>query len=729
MKTNTRRAIGRRAFGCRLVSLSLAVLAGSLDWRDARAAEVQGELRCWHEVTVSFAGPASSEDAAANPFRDYRLNVAFTHPESGDSYPAVPGYFAADGRAGESEAKAGSVWRVHFAPPRAGTWHYRASLRSGKDVAVSLEAEAGAPVELPEASGTFVVAPSDKQSPDNRGRGLLQFRGGRYPTFAGNGETFLKGGSNSPENLLAFADFDATRPSHKYAAHLPDWRAEDPTWRGGRGKAIIGAVNYLAGQGVNAQYFLTQNVGGDGDDVWPWIDRDIHDRFDCSKLDQWNIVFTHMQRRGIAMHVVLNEQECDQLLDGGELGVERKLYFRELVARFAHHPALIWNLGEESTNTFRQHAAFIEYLRAIDPYDHPVVMHSFPGHYDRVYEPLLGNPGFSGASLQLGDPRFVHSETIKWLDRSLAAGHPWWVCCDEIGPARDGLVPDAVDAGHDHVRHRLLWGNLMAGGGGVEYYFGWGHPQHDRSVEDFRSRENMWRQTRIALEFFRSHVPYTRMRHNDGLTSSREDFCLAEPGRTYLVYLPAGGKTEIDLGGSQERFTVAWFNPREGGSLQPAGLIRGPGWATVGAPPAEEAKDWVLLLRRSDYGDLPATGRVTGLTLIDCRTKQPIEGFDPIRSGATLDLGRLPPRVSLRAETEPAQVGSVQFRINGTASRPDSTAPFAFPTDVNGEYDLPWKVTPGKYTLTATPFAQGAGDGEVGAEHSVTIEVIGKRPD
>jgi len=30
-------------------------------------------------------------------------------------------------------------------------------------------------------------------------------------------------------------------------------------------------------------------------------------------------------------------QENDQLLDGGELGNERKLYYRELIARFSHH--------------------------------------------------------------------------------------------------------------------------------------------------------------------------------------------------------------------------------------------------------------------------------------------------------------------------------------------------------------------------------------------------------
>jgi hypothetical protein len=46
---------------------------------------------------------------------------------------------------------------------------------------------------------------------------------------------------------------------------------------------------------------------------------------------------------------VLNEAEAQNKreLDHGELGVERKLYYRELIARFGHHPALEWNLCEE----------------------------------------------------------------------------------------------------------------------------------------------------------------------------------------------------------------------------------------------------------------------------------------------------------------------------------------------------------------------------------------------
>ena len=51
---------------------------------------------------------------------------------------------------------------------------------------------------------------------------------------------------------------------------------------------------------------------GDGDDVWPWSQKTLRDRYDCSKLDQWEVVFTHMDELGLAMHVVT--QETPELL-------------------------------------------------------------------------------------------------------------------------------------------------------------------------------------------------------------------------------------------------------------------------------------------------------------------------------------------------------------------------------------------------------------------------------
>ena len=75
---------------------------------------------------------------------------------------------------------------------------------------------------------------------------------------------------------------------------------------GRKGKNIIGALNYLASKGMNSVYFMTYNLdGGDGKDTWVWSGPEVRDRFDVSKLAQWNIVFAHMERLGIAMHLVI----------------------------------------------------------------------------------------------------------------------------------------------------------------------------------------------------------------------------------------------------------------------------------------------------------------------------------------------------------------------------------------------------------------------------------------
>ena len=103
---------------------------------------ITGELKKWHKVTLTFDGPETSEDAAFNPFMGYRLNVVFTHKASGKSYK-VPGYFAADGNAGESSVTSGNKWRVHFAPDETGEWTYKVDFRKGEFAAVSYKEKTG----------------------------------------------------------------------------------------------------------------------------------------------------------------------------------------------------------------------------------------------------------------------------------------------------------------------------------------------------------------------------------------------------------------------------------------------------------------------------------------------------------------------------------------------------------------------------------------------------------
>jgi hypothetical protein len=318
-----------------------------------------------------------------------------------------------------------------------------------------------------------------------------------------------------------------------------------------------------------------------------------------------------------------------EALDGGKLGIERKLYCRELIARFGHALALNWNIGEENTQTSDEIRDMVKFLHDTDPYRHPIVLHTFPPQQDEVYRPLLGDQSLlTGVSLQNPWDK-VHQRTLQWRRESAAAGRPWVVANDEQNPAGLGVPPDPGYRGHDglaiegqrkgsaaegnisskaytmhDVRKLTLWGNFMAGGAGVEYYFGYELPENDLIAEDFRSRDKSWDYCRIALDFFHKYgIPFADMRNHNALIGNKKNdnskYCLAKPGEVYLVYLPNGGTSDLDLTGVSGNYEVKWFNPRTGGELVDGSVERleGGGVVSVGEPSTDSREDWLVVIR------------------------------------------------------------------------------------------------------------------------------------
>ena len=101
---------------------------------------ITGELKLWHTVTIKFNGPQTSEHDSINPFSDYRLNVLFSNA---DTSFLIPGYYAADGNAGETGDSSGNKWKVNFVPVQTGYWHFKTSFRYGSNTAISLDDSAG----------------------------------------------------------------------------------------------------------------------------------------------------------------------------------------------------------------------------------------------------------------------------------------------------------------------------------------------------------------------------------------------------------------------------------------------------------------------------------------------------------------------------------------------------------------------------------------------------------
>ncbi|MEM8486197.1 MAG: PKD domain-containing protein [Bacteroidota bacterium] len=581
--------------------------------------EITGELKKWHPVTLTLDGPSSAETADPNPFLDYRLNVTFTQ---GATTIEVPGFFAADGDAANTSATSGTKWRARFTPHLTGTWNYELSFREGDNVAVDDSPTAGTPNSFDGITGSFTIGETDKSGLDFRARGTLRQVGEHYLLFD-SGEWFISTGTGSPENFLNYEGFDNTFSTgtwipKTYGSHIPDWNAGDPTWGNDEGKGIIGAINYLSSAGVNGMFMMVMNVQGDGKDTFPWIAHEDFFHFDVSKLEQWNIVFEHMNTKGVMPQLVLQEMEIEQLLDNGELGTTRTMFYREMMARFNHLNGVKWNIGEEHQtaanggNTDAQRLDFVNYLTGIDAYDHPVVMHTSAGqsNYEALFGPFLGHPEFGGMSYHIHGPNNGGADTpagpdtyknaVIWRENSANAGRKWDITLDECCGWNTGVKPDQSNI--ELIRKDEMWGMLMAGTAGFSWYLGFDTDQRDLTLEDFRRYDFLWEYSDIAGSFFREYVPFVDMDPNDDLTPVENNHVLAKPGEAYVVWLRDGGTTTLDLEDSNETFMVDWYNPRTGGELISGAVseITGPGVQSLGSPPFDTGDDWAVLVRSED---------------------------------------------------------------------------------------------------------------------------------
>ena len=578
----------------------------------------------WQTITLSFAGPETSENGNVNPFLNYRLSVEFTHEET--QY-AVRGFYAADGNAAETSADSGYIWQVRFTPDRLGKWSYKAVLHQGENIALEDDLGSGVLVSITNATGDFMVIPTTKNGVDFKSKGrIIESKG--YFRFGDSGDFWLKGGADSPENLLAYEDFDGTYRMnasdkegeastsdkiHAYEPHKNDWLSGDPTWQTGKGKGLIGALNYLSSKGMNVVYFLTLNINGDGKDVWPYANPNDFTRFDVSKLEQWEIVFQHMQSQGLMLHMVLQETENETMLDGGDTGPQRQLYLRELVARFGHHLALKFNVGEENgpadftpvAQNDGQRKAMVSFLKHIDPYKHPVVLHTHSHEPARtnVLDSILGYKDLDGLSLQVDKREGAAKVVEKWKQKAKEAQHDWIITMDEIGMWHTGAVSDSLDPTHDSLRRYVLWGTLLSGAAGVEWYFGANSKHNDLNTEDWRTRDRLWELTDHTLDFFKDNLPYWEMQPEHGLVNSKDSYCFRKKGEVYAIYLSDAKQYSIDLTETVGEFNVEWYNPLKGGELQQGSIktITAGSVQDLGSPPSKttefENQDWVVLLK------------------------------------------------------------------------------------------------------------------------------------
>ncbi|MGA0060948.1 MAG: DUF5060 domain-containing protein, partial [Planctomycetota bacterium] len=571
-------------------------------------------------------GLSEASPSPHNPWLDYRLNALVISPSG--RVLSVPGFYAADGRGGDR----GATWKIRLTPDEPGLWGMLLRFEHGPRINARDLSVVGTQIFPGGFPLYFEVGAPDPKAPGFLAHGPLEYVSERYLRHA-DGTWFLKTGTNSPENLLGYVGFDGARDLgglprnenflHAYPDHVADWRGGDPDWvadgRPNAGKGIIGALNYLASKGVNSVYFLPLNLGGDGQDTFPFLDPtgnsfDQVTHYDVGRLEQWDLVFGHAQRLGILLDVVLAEREAANIAWLGRgLTDERKVYLKTLAAMFGHHPGLRWILCEENAPEPNSQFTVVElgdiarWLKRWSQFDHPIAVHTDPNDV-QIFQQILSGPAdpswLTSASLQVHRNYNPATDTVRGIFER--AGRVATVDLDEVGPAGQGI--DATN--HEHFRKLVLWDVLLSGGN-VSWYFGY-HALPlggDIRTEDFRTREGMFAYSYIARRAL-TRMQFWDMEAADDLVtgdtldpSYGDAEVMAAPGDRYLIYFSNATNTgNLDLSAVPpgRRFSARWHDPHTGQDVGQTMTLVGGAVRALPTAPQPSGEDWVLFIRRAN---------------------------------------------------------------------------------------------------------------------------------
>ena len=224
------------------------------------------------------------------------------------------------------------------------------------------------------------------------------------------------------------------------------------------------------------------------------------------------------------------------------------MFYRHLVGRYAAYPNVIWDFSKEAHNEKdeKYKLAVIGKVRQWDGYGNLITVHDDNANYDSGNYNIL-------------DFRSDQQHS-KWGETILAqrAQRRWPVLNIEYGYERgvEDLPTYRVMQDWQEVLRRT-W-EIVCSGGYCTYYYSntaWDLIKWDPEPPG-------WKSYRILRDFFETTRWWGAEPHQD-LVVQGTAWCLADPGREYIVFAPKGGPLTLRLA-PDKRFLITRMDPYTG---------------------------------------------------------------------------------------------------------------------------------------------------------------------
>jgi hypothetical protein len=500
------------------------------------------------EITATVESPS-----ARNPFEDAAL-TGTVETEDGKSHWTVDGF---------CDSETGSTFRIRFMAPVAGEYKYSVTYRQG-----DFQKSSSGSFRAAEAhhKGTIGVDPE-------------------YPwhfIWQGTGEHYFFNGTTA-YFILGWKD-----------EHIVDYSID----RLHRLKvnrmrvSIYGRENTFFGEpvmnGPSWNVDLAPWPGENPDDYYhPGWD---YSRFKATYWQKFDRMLQFARERDMIISVVLDMG--DNYVHPAAGSEDEHRYIRYAVARFGAFSNITWDLGDD-LDRYRDEKWAHEtgtLLQGWDPYKHLETSHPTQiVHQDRASSWF----GFTSYQEWSRDQHRLMLESRKLQEQS---GRIIPQTNEEYG--YEDHYPLWALPGSDSadVLRRTAWDIAMAGGyqtGGEsarrgtniwpDTGGGWMNARGDDTMTMFLGYGHM-------VDFFTSFEWWKTNPHDELV--DKGNYCIADIGKTYAVYLPHGGAVTIQL--QPGRYRAYWFAAMTGEKID-LPQAEGPSWTSANAP---DKNDWALLLQR-----------------------------------------------------------------------------------------------------------------------------------
>lgn len=525
----------------RLRDLFFLPLLGAVAALAAEAPPVTVERWARFELALTHAG------RVADPYRDVALDVVYTRPDG--TTVAFWGFH--DG---------GDTWRLRFMPDTVGTWRYEATLR--ETAATDPSGAATSTRTVATRRGTFECVPSDLPGP--------------ISVHAANPQWFGRRGGDAV--LIR-------------ALHIGD-RFFAKNWDDAQRTAFL---DWAQRQGYNtlsiASHYLNRSSPGRGDGwdtprLWP---------LDAAEYRRMEHILDDLARRRITVYPFAGFFGRDAHFPGAHPAQTR--YLRYTIARLGAARNLLWNVGgPEPLLRVRPYLTHAEVSRLgaelarLDPFGHPISVHNATGDDPfkdegwLTFGTLQGPKTFDRARLRDGLLRNHHPQKPLLAQETLWSGNSVHIRANKGADYSDGDLRKNAFVIHFSAAYLVFAdndGDSSTGFTGSMDLAQRRQPRHDIVKRVWDTVEPLpWARTvpRPDLVATAPGAPHA--------------FCLADPGRTYLVYLEA--RTSVNVRVTDGPYRVEWIDAQNPANRQRADETRD----GQGLVPPASGDDWILVLQK-----------------------------------------------------------------------------------------------------------------------------------